>query len=123
VTFPIALGQLVNPFNALLSALHPGSPDRFDLESVSVSIGERLNLAANFDYGMADRFRPESPIRACEKLAFQDAGVITDRNELHDSTIHLMMQPVFDDHSCNGDPLCGIVSDIGNWTIGVPLDV
>ena len=90
---------------------------------MSVAVGERLNLADDFDYGMADRLNTESSIRACEKLAFQDAGIITDRNELHDSTIHLMMQPVFDDHSCDGDASCGIVSDIGNWTIGVPLDV
>jgi hypothetical protein len=112
-----------NRKNPRSSAESPSSSDRLDLESVSVSIGERLNLAANRDYGMADRLRPESPIRACEKLAFQDAGIITDRNELHDSTVHLMMQPGFDDHTCNSDPSCGIVSDIGNWTIGVLLDI
>jgi hypothetical protein len=89
--------------NPRLSAESPGSSDRLDLESVSVSIGERLNLATDFDYGMSNCLHAESSIRACEKLAFQDAGVIADRHELHDSTIHLMMQPVFDDHPCEGD--------------------
>ena len=49
----------------------------FDLEGVSVTVGESPNPAADFDYLMTDRLRAESAIRASEKLAFQDAGTIT----------------------------------------------
>ena len=58
-----------------------------------------------------------------EDFAFDDAGVVADRDELHLIAGHLMMGAVGDDEAADVDEFAGVAGEVADWAIGLPGDL
>jgi hypothetical protein len=53
------------------------------VESAAGTVVERGHTGFDFDGGVPDGFQAESKVRLGEDYAFDDAGLVADRDELH----------------------------------------
>ncbi len=72
---------------------------------------------------MADGFEAEAAVGLGEDFAFDDAGVVADRDELHLVARDLMVRAVGDDEAADGDALAGIAGEVADGAVGVPGDI
>ena len=106
--------------------LIPQSEARFSqpdhIESAAHAAFKGGDAGFDFDDWVADGFEAEAAVGLGEDFAFDDAGVVADRDELHLVAGDLMMRAVGDDEAADGDALAGITGEVADAAIGFPRD-
>ena len=97
--------------------------DAQDFQRAAEVVVEGRDARLQLDDGVADGFKAEAAVGSGEDFAFDDAGVVADRDELHGVAGDLMMRAVGDDEAADGDALAGIAGEIADGAIGVPCDI
>ncbi len=72
---------------------------------------------------MTDGFEAEAAVGLGEDFAFDNAGVVADRDELHLVAGDLMVGAVGDDEAADGDALARVTGEVADGAIGVPGDI
>ena len=79
----------------------PGFADAANFKCAADAIVERSNACFDFHDGVADGFEAKASIGLCEDLAFYDAGIVADGDELHLVAGDLMVRAVGDNQPAN----------------------
>ncbi len=94
-----------------------------DSQRKSPPILKRFDHRFNFQDWVAHNRQPVTLVRLREQFRFNDAGPISDRQELHRFAGGLMMSPLFDDQAAGGDCVTEEFPQTIEGTIRVPRDV
>jgi hypothetical protein len=98
-------------------------PNTNDFQRATRSAFKRRNASFDFNDGVAYGFEAKPAIGLRENLAFDDTGIVTERDKLHQIARDLMVRTVGDDQTTDGNALAGIAIKVDDLAIRVPRDI
>src|SRR5581483_3482099 len=99
------------------------APGRQRAQAKAASVLMRFNVRFDLKHGIPHRRKAVCPVSLREKFGLNDSGPVGQRQKLHGLARDLMMDPLLDDESADGNGLAGELLETVHRTIGIPGNV